>query len=150
MNTKIIAIAWAVILTQLAGCSRVDVTLEKPTPPLVVQNASAPAAQRIVEIDRILSKPLTGLPEDADQRATLRAERAALANPFAQTVATTRPVQPVAPRQHTSVAINREPQAKYEPYRLPALEAMTPSERERYYKDLRIRNSYPIVPIYSR
>jgi hypothetical protein len=159
MNTKIAAIALAAVLTQMAGCSRVDVTLEKPrqnesAPVVLAQNTSAPApqsaAQRIVEIDRLLSAPLTGQSGDSDQRATLRAERAALTNPYAQTVARTQSAQirqqPAAPRQNNSVVIAPNSQA----HNLSPLEAMAPAERERHYRELRIKNPRPIVPYYSR
>jgi hypothetical protein len=163
MNTKIAAIGLAAILTQMAGCSKVDVTVEKQKqnesgPMLLAQKASTPApqsaAQRIVEIDRLLSAPLTGQPGDADQRVTLRAERAALANPYAQPVARTQ----LAPllervsgsRQNNNIVVARDSQGNHEPNRLSTLEAMTPTERERYYRELRIKNPRPVVPFYSR
>ena len=157
MNTKIIAIVFAVGLTQMAGCSKVDVTLERPrqnetASVLLAQNTSAPAsqssAQRIVEIDRLLSAPLTGQSGDSDQRAILRAERAALANPYGQTVARTQsaPIyqRPAPPRQNNNVVVAPNSQATG----LSPLEAMTPTERERYYRELRIRNPRPIAPYY--
>src|SRR5205085_3834473 len=66
----------------ICGCSRVDIQ----NPPLVTQDNSTALQQqpvksttdRIVEIDRLLSAPLTGNQQDADMRATLRAERDAL------------------------------------------------------------------------
>lgn len=159
MNTKIAAIGLAAILTQIGGCSKVDVTLEQPrqnvsAPLPLAQNTSATAsqstAQRIVEIDRLLSKPLTGQPGDADQRSTLRAERAALANPYAQTVARTQSPrireQRVVTGQNNRIVIAPNSQARD----LSRLEAMTPTERERYYRELRITNPRPIVPFYSR
>lgn len=163
MNTKIVSIGLAVVLTQMAGCSRVDVTLEKPRqnesgPTRLVQNTSAPAsqsaAQRIVEIDRLLSAPLTGEPGDADQRVTLRAERAALANPYAQTVARNQSAsiheRASAPRQNNNIVIAHDSQGNHDGHRLSNLEAMTPAERERYYRELRIKNPRVVVPFYSR
>lgn len=157
MNTRITAIGFAAVLSQLAGCSKVDVTVDRPrqtetAPVLLAQNTSVPApksaAQRIVEIDRLLSKPLTGQPGDSDRRAILRAERAALANPYSQTVATTQsaPIrqQPVMPRQNNNVVVAPNSQAN----QLSSLEAMTPTERERYYRELKIRNPRPIAPYY--
>jgi hypothetical protein len=157
MNTKIAVIGLAAILTQIVGCSKVDLTLERPKQNdsaslLLARNSSgtAPqsAAQRIVEIDRLLSKPLTGQPGDADERSTLRAERAALANPYAQTVATTHSPrireQPVVASQNNRIVVAPNSQARD----LSRLEAMTPTERERYYRELRITNPRPIVPFY--
>ena len=159
MNTKISAIGLAAILTQIAGCSKVDVTLERPrqtesAPVLLAQDTSAPAsqsaAQRIVEIDRLLSAPLTGQPGDSDQRAILRAERAALADPYGQTVARIQSPrireQSSAPRQNNNVVIAPNSQD----HNISSLEAMTPTERERYYRELRIKNPRPVVPSYSR
>ncbi len=157
MNTKITAIGFAAVLTQMAGCSKVDVTLDRTrqtetVPVVLAQNTSVPVpqstAQRIVEIDRLLSTPLTGQPGDSDRRASLRAERAALANPYGQTVATTHsaPIyqQPVIPRQNNNVVVAPNSQAN----RLSSLEAMTPTERERYYRELRIKNPRPVAPYY--
>src|SRR5437868_1971210 len=95
INRQFVALGFAAALGQLTGCSKVNITLEKPKPaesassvisPVVPQppiaTASSPgqhtAAERIAEIDGLLSAPLTGNPEDSDHRATLRAERAAL------------------------------------------------------------------------
>jgi hypothetical protein len=157
MNMKISALVFAAVLTQIAGCSKVDVTLDRPrqtetAPVVLAQNTSMPApqstAQRIVEIDRLLSTPLTGQPGDSDRRAIWRAERAALANPYGQTVATTQsaPIyqQPARPRQNNNVVVAPNSQAS----RLSSLESMTPTERERYYRDLRIKNPRPIAPYY--
>src|SRR5258706_15034015 len=78
------------------GCSKSDTTAARdvqPAPLLAATvSASAPvpmataiatpnrptAAERLVEIDRLLARPLTGTPESADERTLLRAERAAL------------------------------------------------------------------------
>jgi hypothetical protein len=154
MNTKIPAIVFAAVLTQMAGCSKVDVTLDRPrqtetAPVLLAQNTSVPVpqstAQRIVEIDRLLSAPLTGQAGDSDKRAILRAERAALANPYGQTAASTQSVPiRLIPRQNNSVVVAPNSQAN----RLSPLEAMTPTERERYYRELRIKNPRPIAPYY--
>ena len=93
INRQFVALGFATTLGQLTGCSKVNITLEKPKPaesassvisPVVPQppiaTASSPgqhtAAERIAEIDGLA--PLTGNPEDSDHRATLRAERATL------------------------------------------------------------------------
>ena len=72
------------LITSLAicGCSKVEIQ----NPPLLTQDIPQPVQQqvpksstdRIVEIDRLLSAPLSGTQQDADMRATLRAERDAL------------------------------------------------------------------------
>jgi hypothetical protein len=116
---------------------------------------------RIVEIDRLLSAPLTGDPADADRRITLRAERAALTGnpnpavftnrqPVTNTVvavpsvripAANLPNPPNAPSNATNgIVIAPNSQATS----LSFLEQMTPSERERYYRDLRLRNTQTI------
>src|ERR1700680_4674010 len=71
----------------LSACSKVDVqpaannvtlspVISAPSAPYAQQQSSQSAGQdRLVEIDRLLSAPLTGSKADADQRVTLRAER---------------------------------------------------------------------------
>src|SRR5258707_6950920 len=71
----------------LSACSRVDVqpasnnfTLSPGiSAPYAQQQSSQLNSQsrqdRLIEIDRLLSAPLTGSQADADQRVTLRAER---------------------------------------------------------------------------
>src|SRR5438105_4075330 len=54
------------------GQSQMDTVQPPPTAPIQT------SAQRIAEIDRLLSKPLTGRSDDADQRTALKNERAAL------------------------------------------------------------------------
>ena len=88
MNTKLIALS--ALAVSLAGCSRAVVTMpaaperttvQQPRPAAPVATIQAPAqsqTDRIVEIDRMLSAPLTGSPADADRRSALRAERNAL------------------------------------------------------------------------
>jgi hypothetical protein len=68
------------------GCSKVDVA-PSPNQPLTVVEPSAPPAkqtpaERIAEIERLLAAPLTGTTEDANRRATLRAERDALRSAY--------------------------------------------------------------------
>src|SRR5215813_207977 len=74
------------------GCSKSDKTTSRAVQPTPLLAATIPApiatqvampnrptaAERLVEIDRLLARPLTGSPEQADERTLLRAERAAL------------------------------------------------------------------------
>jgi hypothetical protein len=119
-------------------------------------------ADRLVEIDRLLAAPLTGRPEESDQRFLLRAEREALIasgqTPYrmrTQSVAgRDLSIQPNAPTttqrlangdvvnyatptsQNGRITVAPDSQASNLSY----LEQMTPTERERYYKALRIQN----------
>ena len=73
MNRRqIISICLAAALIQITACSKAP---------------SKTPAERIAEIDRLLSAPLSGTPEDADRRVALRGERAALAGSNNYTVA---------------------------------------------------------------
>src|SRR5437868_11707716 len=95
IKRQFVALGFAAALGQLTGCSKVNIELEKPKPTEVTSSVMSPvapqpriaiasspaqptAAERVAEIDRLLSAPLTGNPEDSDHRATLRAERATL------------------------------------------------------------------------
>lgn len=123
-------------------------------------------AERLVEIDRLLATPLTGNPDEATQRSLLRAERESLiasgqvpnisrpvhSNPttntrsaqFAQRRAVTHrsangdvlnyAPESAAPASRIYVAPNSQAT------NLSFLEQMTPTERQRYYRDLAIRN----------
>jgi hypothetical protein len=146
----------------LAACSKGTVEVNTAPSgasglPLVQLQQMSPQQRtdRIVEIDRLLSAPVTGDPADSDRRVALRAERAALTgNP------------------NPAVFVNRSPQAPTNLVRTPSganvnyagappssgivvapnsqatslsfLEQMTPSERERYYKTLRLRNTQTV------
>lgn len=138
-------------------------------PPVITHApASKTAAERVVEIDRLLAVPLTGSPEEADRRSALRAEREALitsgqvpyrpqslanrsvATPPNNTVtqrSTNGDVMnyaaPTAPRGQTTVAPNSQAS------NLAFLEQMTPTEREHYYKTLRLQNTRR-VEVYVR
>jgi hypothetical protein len=120
------------------------------------------AANRIVEIDRLLSAPVTGDPADADRRIALRAERAALTgNPNPAVFAGPRVVAATPPATN-SVQLPNGDVVNYagsqassgsrgivvapnsQTRSLSFLEQMTPSERERYYRDLRLRNTQTI------
>jgi hypothetical protein len=160
MNTKLIAL-FAMALG-LAGCSKAVVTIperttaQQPMPAAPVATIQAPAqsqTDRLVEIDRMLSAPLTGLPEDADRRSALRAERAALmalgnyslqADQSGRPAADNRSEQPsgemvsgdahgnvvsygVPPPSNDQIVVADDSQGR-SGY-LPFLEGMTPSER---------------------
>ena len=186
---RLVAIAFAAALAQLPGCSRVNINLAKPKPG---DTASAPSsaegastnqpisaipptpihvspAERIVEIDRLLSAPLNGTPEDSDRRAVLRAERAALAESYPGAGITSQSVVP-GPRaptasqqgnqdivnygpatqpQNTHIIVAPDSQGDHDPHHMSELEAMTPTERGRYFRYLRLTNPNPIVPGYD-
>src|SRR5262245_20764504 len=90
---KLIWIAFLLLATEVGfGCSKSDKTTSRAVQPAPSLAATIPApiatqvatpnrqtaAERLVEIDRLLARPLTGSPEQADERTLLRAERAAL------------------------------------------------------------------------
>jgi hypothetical protein len=159
-----------------AGCSKSEVQVMSPPssqPPqpipatISAQNLKADPqtvspADRLVEIDRLLAAPLTGRPEESDQRVLLRAEREALVS--SRQVAVQR-----APRSSAISLPNSQPNnggttlvsangdvINYGPpvpqnnriigapnsqaSDLPFLEQMTPTEREHYFKYLRLEN----------
>lgn len=170
-SIKLSLIAVAGLL--LGGCSRAEVQVNNPpfSDPFetaassqVISRQTA-AAKRIVEIDRLLAAPVTGRADDSDQRALLRAERAALvssgqvpngihtqmANHDSYGTEYSNPTTTVtrqhangdvvnysagAPSQNGGVIVAPNSQASY----LPFLEQMTPTERERYFRELRIQN----------
>lgn len=137
----------------LAGCSKGTVEVNtapsgSSTTPIVQQQQQA--KDRIVEIDRLLSAPLTGDPADSDRRIALRAERAALTGNPNPAVFTSRPVaapvnlvsspnyaRPQPPPSSNGIVVAPNSQAT----NLSFLEQMTPSERERYFKSVRLRNT---------
>jgi hypothetical protein len=175
---RLLAIAFAAALAQLTGCSKVNVNLDKPrqaesqsaqapvainpaVPPTVLAPASVRhmPAERIVEIDRLLSEPLTGTAEDSDRRASLRAERAALVGSYTgpapgneSSAMRDQAAQfnglPALP-QNSHIIIARDSQGDHDPHHMSELEAMTPTERARYFRYLRLTNPNPIVPGYD-
>lgn len=122
------------------------------------------AAERIVEIDRLLAMPLTGTPEESDGRTFLRAERAALISSGQVSYqsgnqAALTPAQPVASSQATMVqhsangdVVNYAPPTtnsqngqiviapNSQASSLPFLEQLTPTERTHYFQALRLQN----------
>ena len=166
---KLSLIAVAALL--VVGCSRAEVQVNNPPFSDPFETAAsmsrqAAAAKRIVEIDRLLAAPVTGRVDDSDQRALLRAERAALVSSgqvpnrmHTQTMANhnsygteySNPTTTVtrqhangdvvnysagAPSQNGGVIVAPNSQARD----LPFLEQMTPTERERYFRELRLQN----------
>lgn len=143
------------------GCSKTDVNLAaqpSPQPLILDQNDRRPsAADRVVEIDRLLAVPLTGRPEESDRRAALRAERDALVASGQVPYQLARPRTVSAPPNNTvtrvadgNVVNYAAPTARTAPItvapnsqstNLSFLEQMTPAERERYYKTIRLQNT---------
>jgi hypothetical protein len=167
MNTRLIVLF--AITASLAGCSKAVVTMpdrttvQQPMPaaPIAVNQARAqPPSDRIVEIDRMLSAPLTGSPEDADRRSSLRAERAALMasgnyamqadqsarQPSSEIVSRdahadfVNYVPPPPSNGQIVVAVDSQGRSGY----LPFLEGMTPSERLHYFQAVWLQNSQNI------
>jgi hypothetical protein len=151
----------------LSACSRVEVqpAANNITLPPVISVPSAPyhqtqgshtaAQDRLIEIDRLLSAPLTGSQVDADRRVTLRAERDVLTGK-ARMVAHHIPVPVAAPR-HARPQQYQQPQqivvprgSRDENGNLGFLEQMTPTERERYFKSRRIENPRDAIYYPSR
>jgi hypothetical protein len=148
-----------------SGCSKSDGTafrqVQATLPPLALTTptpATTPkrqtAAERLVAIDLLLAAPLTGTPEQADERTRLRAERAALISsgqvPYQAVQANSATVAqrsvdgdllaqaaPAADTQNGQIVIAPNSQASS----LPFLEQMTPSERLHYFQELRLQNS---------
>ena len=152
-------------LLLLSACSKSDVNvMAPPSPePIVVAGGAdqrKTAADRVVEIDRLLAVPLTGTPEESDRRAALRAERDALVAsgqvPY-QLASQNRPRNVPMPPNNTvtrttngNVVHYAAPTTRTEPItvapnsqstNLSYLEQMTPTERERYYKTLKLQNT---------
>lgn len=156
-----------------AGCSRTDVQVLAPSAPPTLSTTALPngapgrqtAAERLVEIDRLLAAPVTGRSDDSDRRTLLRAERAALVasgqlpyrsqSYFAanhnQTVQGNPPLATVTKRAPNGDLLNYAPAPAQsgrivvapnsQDRNLSPLEQMTPTERERYYKALRLQNT---------
>lgn len=173
MNTRLIALF--AVAVSLAGCSKAVVTMpertivQQPmpgaTPVATVQTPAQSQRDRIVEIDRMLSAPLTGSPEDADRRSVLRAERDALmasgnysiqADQSGRQAADSESgqasgemvsgdahgnvvnyVPPPPSNDRIVVAVDSQGRSGY----LPPLEGMTPSERLHYFQALRLQNT---------
>ena len=146
------------------GCSKSDVTVSaqpSPQPLVFAQNDQRQsAADRVVEIDRLLAVPLTGRPEESDRRAALRAEREALvasgqvpyqlASQGRNRNVPTPPNNTVTRTSNGNVVHYAAPTTRTEPItvapnsqstNLSFLEQMTPTERERYYKTIRLQNT---------
>ena len=148
-------------LLLVTGCSKSDVTVSaQPSPqPLVFDqnDRRQTAADRVVEIDRLLAVPLTGRPEESDRRAALRAEREALVASGQVPYQLARPRTVSAPPNNTvtrvadgNVVNYAAPTTRTAPItvapnsqstNLSFLEQMTPAERERYYKTIRLQNT---------
>jgi hypothetical protein len=141
-NTYLIVLLTAA--AHLAGCSKVDIN----SGTTAESNGASAAAARVVEIDRLLSLPLTGTSEDADRRATLRAERLALVHPHAAPVtAPPRQQAPMHDQPHSSqIVVARDTQGNHD-QRMAAVDAMTPTERERYYRELKLTRPAVVVPV---
>lgn len=176
MNTKVVALF--AVAVSLAGCSKAVVTVpertiaHQPMPAAPAATIQAPAqsqSDRIVEIDRTLSAPLTGSPDDTDRRSALRAERCALmasgnysmqADQSGRQAADSQNRQPnsgiVSGDAHGNVvnyappppsndqivvAVDSQGGSGY----LPGLEGMTPSERFHYFQALWLQNSQNIT-----
>jgi hypothetical protein len=162
-------------LLLLTGCSKSDVNvMARPSPESIVV-AAAPdhgksAADRVVEIDRLLAVPLTGTPEESDRRAALRAEREALVAsgqvPY-QLASQNRPrYVPTPPNNTVTRATNGNvvhyaaPQTRTEAIvvapnsqskNLSYVEQMTPTEREHYYKTIKAYNTQRVeVEVHRR
>jgi len=166
---KLSSIAVAVLLVGGCSRAEVQVNNPPFSDPFETAASSSrqvAAAKRIVEIDRLLAAPVTGRADDSDQRTLLRAERAALVSSgqvpnrmYTQTMANhnsyeteySNPTTTVtrqhangdvvnysagAPSQNGGVIVAPNSQARD----LPFLEQMTPTERERYFRELRLQN----------
>lgn len=137
-------------------------TGQSSPPPVLV--ASGPehksAADRVVEIDRLLAVPLTGTPEESDRRAALRAEREALVTsgqvPY-HLASQNQPRRIAVPANNTVTSTSNGNVVHYaasttqtapttvapnsQATSLSYLEQMTPTEREHYYKTLKLQNT---------
>ena len=164
-SLEIIATAMlAVAFLTIAACSKTDVNLTSqstPQPIVAAQNQTSQktAADRLVEIDRLLAVPPTGRPEESDRRTALRAEREALIAsgqvPYRYLAQSNR-VAPPPPNNTVTRTTNGNtvhyaaPTTRTEPIvvapnsqatNLSFLEQMTPTERQHYYKAIRLQNT---------
>jgi len=171
---RLIGIAILLFATAVGfGCSKSDRAASRDVEPLPSLAATVPApaaipvappthqtaAERMVEIDRLLATPLTGTPQQADERALLRAERAALISSgqvpyvfgnqapdrsgpatmsqYAADGDSVDQTHAPADSQGGGIVIAPNSQASS----LPFLEQMTPSERDHYFEELWLQNS---------
>jgi hypothetical protein len=146
----------------IASCSKTDVNLAaQPTQQPQNQSAQKTAADRLVEIDQLLALPPTGKPEESDRRTALRAERAALIasgqvpyrnvpQSFITHAANTPPNNTVTRTNDGNTVHYAAPTRRTEPItvapnsqatNLSFLEQMTPAERDRYYKAVKVQNT---------
>jgi hypothetical protein len=136
---------------EIEPASLIAATIPAPARAPIAPASEAPkpptAVERLVEIDRLLARPLTGTPESAAERNLLRAERAALVSSgqVRSQSASEAPVQTnSAPmEQHSAsdasahqmvIATNSQATS------LPFLEQLTPTERDHYFQELWLQN----------
>jgi hypothetical protein len=138
----------------IESASLVAATIPAPAPASIataIATAKPPtAAERIVTIDRLLARPLTGTPESADERTLLRAERAALisSGQVPSQSGSEAPGELVqsnpAPMEQHSATIASGGQiviaANSQASSLPFLEQLTPTERDHYFQELWLQN----------
>jgi hypothetical protein len=153
------------VIGAVQGCSKSDVNVtaqSTPSPIVVVDNSSVhqkTATDRLVEIDRLLALPLTGKSEESDRRMALRAEREALItsgqvpyrmSPQSPNRVATPPNNTVTRTANGNVVHYAAPVTRTEPImvapnsqatNLSFLEQMTPTEREHYYKTIKLQNT---------
>jgi hypothetical protein len=134
--------------------SLVAATIPAPAPASIATPIATPkpptAAERIVTIDRLLARPLTGTPASAEERTLLRAERAALISSGqvpsqSGSEAPGEPVQsnPAPMEQHSATAASGGQiviAANSQASSLPFLEQLTPTERDHYFQELWLQN----------
>lgn len=167
---KLAIVSFAALFAAGCSRTDVQVVTSPPPPPLgdrfsnVAPNRQT-AAERLVAIDRLLAAPVTGQSDDSNQRTVLRAERAALVDSgqlpyWAQSQFATNRNQAVQPNPPLATVTTRAPNGDIVNYapattqngrtvvvpnshdrNLSSLEQMTPTERERYYKALRLQNT---------
>jgi peptidoglycan hydrolase-like protein with peptidoglycan-binding domain len=170
------AVLNASALIAFSSCSKTNVHVaddQRPDSALVVQNSAAEksAADRLVEIEKLLAAAPTGKPDEADRRTALRAERDGLIasgkvpyrnvpQSFTNRVANTPPNNTVTQRLPNGNVINNQvPTQRTEPItvaqdsqakNLSFLEQMTPSERERYLQTVKAHNTQHVEVEYRR
>ncbi len=144
-------------------------SVSQSTPTIPTAPIHQSPAERIIEIDRLLGAPLSGTPEDSDRRAVLKAEREALTGSYPSAGVRSQSVVPgsrgvtatqqgnqdianyapaTAP-QNAHIIVAPDSQGDHDPHHMSDLEAMTPTERARYFRYLRLTNPNPIVPGYD-
>jgi hypothetical protein len=117
------------------------------TAPAIATPKPPTAAERIVMIDRLLARPLTGTPASADERTVLRAERAALisSGQVPSRMGNDAPGQPnpASMEQHSATAASGDQiviAANSQASSLRFLEQLTPSELDRYFQEQWLQN----------